>query len=646
MCGIAGILHVDGRPASAALVRAMVSSIAHRGPDEQGVHTSGALGLGHSRLSIIDLVDGAQPMCADAGNLWISFNGEIYNYLELREQLTAKGYRFATRSDTEVILRMYEEYGEDCVRHFNGQWAFAIWDNRKRQLFLSRDRVGVRPLFYISNPRQFAFASEVKALFQLPGVVRELDLEALAQIFTFWCTLPPRTVFQGVSELPPGCSLVVEENGQTRQWRYWQLVFEPATNGWSEQRWTEELLQLLTAATRIRLRADVPVGAYLSGGLDSSVVSAIASRLVSFPLPTFSIGFEEREFDESSYQDEVVRTICSEHHRVHCMRGDVAAALPKVIWHTEKPILRTAPAPLLLLAERVRAAGLKVVLTGEGSDEMLGGYDIFKEAKLRRFCARRPDSRLRASLLRRLYPYMPRIQAQPGAYLRAFFHANGDMDDPLFSHLPRWELTSRTQIFLSDEVKQSIALYDPYEELRSSLPNEFHRWDGFSQAQYLEAMILLPGYILSSQGDRVAMAHSVEVRHPFLDHRLVEFAAVMPPSLKMKVLDEKYLLKRCASGLVPPAVVRRPKQPYRAPDGCSILSDPVPEYVREMLHEDTITDYGVFNPISVKKLCQKFQTARGFGAKDDMALVGILSTQLLIRQFTRLPRYEQELPAS
>jgi asparagine synthase (glutamine-hydrolysing) len=309
-----------------------------------------------------------------------------------------------------------------------------------------------------------------------------------------------------------------------------------------------------------------------------------------------------------------------------------------VIWHTEKPILRTAPAPLYLLSRLVHQHGYKVVLTGEGSDEFLGGYDIFKESKIRRFWAVNVDSRCRPLLLKRLYPYMQNLQAQSDAYLKAFFHVDAtDLSNPFFSHLPRWELTARLKVFLSDAVKDEVRRADPYGEVKKLLPSEFPQWDGFSQAQHLEATGLLPGYILSSQGDRMAMAHSVEGRFPFLDYRVVEFAATIPPRLKMKVLNEKYILKRAAGQLVPPSVRTRPKQPYRAPDARSFF-DPRTgtarhAYVDELLSRARIQKDGLFNPLAVQNLVAKARKGRVIGAKDNMALVGILSTQLLVDQF-------------
>lgn len=644
MCGIAGVVNASDESVDPALLGRMIESLRHRGPDASGVWTAAdaGAGLAHARLSIIDLASGDQPMRSRDGSLVIAFNGEIFNYVELRAELQRKGRRFATQSDTEVILQMYEEEGDACVQRFDGDWAFAIWDSRKRRLFLSRDRAGVRPLFHATTRGgAFVFASEIKAILRHPGVDRSIDPEALDQVFTFWCPLPSKTLFEGVHQLPPGHSMVVDTGG-VRIWPYWQLDFERPDAPVDEMAAAEQLLALLTDATRIRLRSDVPVGAYLSGGLDSSVTTALVERISGGRLRTFSVTFDDPEFDESTWQNEVVARLSTDHQAVRCSYDDIARALPDVVRHAEAPILRTAPAPLFLLSRLVRDAGYKVVLTGEGADEFLGGYDIFKEARIRRFWARDLASRRRPLLLKRLYPYLQDLQAQPEAWRRRFFRVDAaDLDDPFFSHLPRWELTAWAKLFFSKDLRQRLSQSDAYGEARKLLPPSYAGWDALSQAQFLEAALLLPGYILSSQGDRMAMAHSVEGRFPFLDHRVIEFASRLPARLRMKTLNEKYLLKRAAGHLVPPSVSQRPKQPYRAPDARSLF-DPVTrrarcDYVDEVLSPGRIRDAGLFDAGAVGKLVDKARSGRAAAARDNMALVGIVSTQLLVHQFIDRP---------
>jgi asparagine synthase (glutamine-hydrolysing) len=634
MCGIAGMLKLAGGEVDAGRLQQMIGAIRHRGPDAHNVYANAGVGLANARLSIVDIAGGGQPMSNADGSLWITFNGEIFNHVELREELLKKGDRFATRSDTEVILHLYRDLGEDCVHRLNGQWAFAIWDARRRKLFLSRDRVGIQPLFYTTVDQSFIFGSEVKAIFACPEVSRELDLRALDQFFTFWVSLPPRTIFRNISQLPPGHSLTVED-GRLRLRQYWQPDYSSAepTND-SAARKTEELLELMADATRIRLRADIPVGAYLSGGIDSSFITALARPIAESKLRTFSVAFEDPELDESKYQREASSYLHTQHSEIRCSSRDIGQVFPDVIWHTEQPVLRAGPAPLFLLSELVHRSGFKVVLTGEGADELLGGYDIFKEAKIRRFWAQQPESRFRPLLLKRLYPYMQGMQKQPEAYLANFFRVDAqDAVSPFFSHLPRWQLTAKLKGYFSPEVQGELADYDAYSELREALPSEYSRWPGFCQAQYLETAYLLPGYILSAQGDRMAMAHSVEARYPFLDHRVIEFCQKLHPALKMRVLTEKYLLKKAAKGMLPSGVIERPKQPYRAPDGASFLSQTSPKYVEELLSQDRIQRDGIFTPAAVLSLVAKFKKGRVLGAKDNMALVGILSTQLLVQQF-------------
>jgi len=634
MCGISGLINRRGNRVDPGTLEAMIAPLSHRGPDGKGIFLGAGAGLAHARLSIIDLAGGAQPMSTADGSLWITFNGEIFNYLELRDELIQKGHRFATRSDTEVILHLYQEEGEDCVRRLNGQWAFAIWDVTQNKLFLSRDRLGVRPLFYTQTNDKFLFASEIKALFACPGIERELDSVALDQIFTFWFTLAPRTAFKNIWQLPPAHSLVVQ-NGEIKIRRYWSLDYSPMAMPakFGENRLSEDLLNLLLDATRIRLRSDVPVGAYLSGGLDSTVITALTHMLVGDRLRTFSVSFEDREFDEGAYQREASAFLHTQHSDVSCSYGDIAEIFPDIIRHTEQPILRTAPAPFFLLSKLVRESGFKVVLTGEGADEMFGGYDIFKEAKIRQFWGRNPSSQWRPSLLKRLYPYMDGIQRQSPAYLKNFFHVTTeDLASPFFSHLPRWELTARLKVMFSDATRSELRNTNALAELESNLPSSYRSSGVFSQAEYLEAMYLLPGYILSSQGDRMAMANSVEGRYPFLDYRVVEFAAKLPPGLKMKVLNQKYLLKRAAGGMIPSSILHRHKQPYRAPDGKSFFTSPK-SYVNDLLSPERILQDGVFDATSVSALVAKFRSGRTTSVKDNMALVGVLSTQLLIEQF-------------
>jgi asparagine synthase (glutamine-hydrolysing) len=634
MCGVAGYFGKGVAPAEAkALLARMTSKLSHRGPDDTGIHIDGEAGLAHRRLSIVGLSDGHQPMSDPSDNLVISYNGEIFNYVELRNELIARGRKFRTQSDTEVILHLYAEKGLDCLDDLNGDFAFALWDTQQRCMVLARDRMGVRPLFHTQRGDTLFFASEIKALLTVPGIEASLDPFALDQIFTLWTPLASRTAFQGISELPPGHLMIIKD-GRIDQRAWWRQSYPDAGHVRPRPDAVEELRALLDDATRIRLRADVPVGSYLSGGLDSSLVSTLAARAQPERLSTFSLGFDSEEHDESKWQALMATALGVEHTTVRCTAGDISELFPSVIRHVERPILRTAPAPLAKLSALVHQNGIKAVLTGEGADELFAGYDIFREAKLRRFCGRQPDSQWRPLLFQRLYPYLPGLQRQSPEYLARFFGAGDDrIDDLLYSHRPRFRSTSAAKLFFSPELKRELGDYDATAELASMLPPDFSRWHPLHQAQYLETSFLLPGYILSAQGDRVMMANSLEGRFPFLDPRIIDFAAALPPDMKLHGLREKHILKQAAKGLVPDAIIERPKQPYRAPDSQAFAATP-PGYLADALSTDAVARGGFFNAAAVEKLKNKVLHQETASFRDDTAFVGIVSTQLWLDTFS------------
>ena len=614
----------------------MVRRLHHRGPDGTGLSVDGPVGLAHARLSIIDLAGGDQPIFNEDRSIQVIFNGEIFNYIELRRKLESLGHRFYTHSDTEVLVHLYEERGADFVDELNGQFAIALWDSRRQQLLLARDRVGIRPLFYTECNGRLLFASEVKALFAQPEITRRIDPRVLAEICTYWSALEPHSIFAGVLALPAGHVMLVSE-GQRQIRRYWDWSFPdalPPTRR-PEADYAEELRTLLIDAVRLQLRADVPVGAYLSGGLDSSIISAIIRNFSDTPLRTFSLTFEDAEFDESAHQREIVQFLGTDHSSVRCTRAEIAAAFPRTIFHTESPIVRTAPAPLMLLSGHVHAAGYKVVLSGEGADEVFGGYDIFKEAKIRRFWARQPGSTFRPRILERLYPYLKNSPTSGRAFTQAFFrdgmqHAT----QPFFAHLPRWSTTGRIAQFFSPALRDAIGAWDPLQSIKATLPPEINDWLPMGRDQYVEAHTLMSGYLLSSQGDRVAMANSVEGRVPFLDHRLIEFANRLPPQLKLHGLAEKYLLKKSVAAILPASVRARTKQPYRAPDSQSFFVDgKAVDYVAELFSPARLAEAGYFDPTACGKLFEKSRAGRTIGFADNMAFVAILSTMLVHEQF-------------
>lgn len=636
MCGIAGLYSFAGAPApSRHELERMIGVLHHRGPDGSATYADGPVGLAHARLSIIDLAGGWQPIANEDESLWVVFNGEIFNYVELRADLERRGHRFRTQSDTEVIVHLYEDLGLDFVDVLNGQFAIALWDARRQRLVLARDRTGIRPLFYTQASGRLAFASEVKALFTLPAVPRRIDVQGLASTFSYWSVLPPNTVFEGISCLPPGHRMVVEQGG-TRIERYWDWSFpETLPPPRREEECAEELRALLVDAVRLQLRADVPVGAYLSGGLDSSIITTIIKNHTDTPLRSFSLTFENSEFDESRYQNELVRHLGTEHSALLCRRGDIGAAFARAVWHAEAPLLRSAPAPMMLLADSVRAAGYKVVLTGEGADEVFGGYDLFKEAKVRRFLARAPDSKWRGRILERLYPYLQNSPASGRAFTQRFFSEGLDeAHQPWFAHIPRMNTTRRALQFLRPELHAAATAWDPREALRATLPGDIDRWLPSGRDQYVEAHTLLSGYLLSSQGDRMAMAASIEARFPFLDHRVIEFANRLPAQLKLRGLNEKYILKKAMAAELPVSITQRSKQPYRSPDSSSFFADAQPlDYVAELLSPRRLDDAGLFDAAAVGKLMEKCRTGRALGFGDNMAFLGVLSTMLLHEQF-------------
>ena len=613
----------------------MAAALRHRGPDGAGIYRDRECGLAHTRLAIVDLAAGAQPM--EGAGAVISFNGEIFNHVELREELRALGHEFRTRSDTEVALRALVEWGEDAFTRFNGQFALALWRPRERKLLLARDPLGVRPLYVTEHRGQVLFASEIRALLAAePELPRALDPQGLAETFTFWTPVAPRTALAGIEELRPGHVRTYALHGTTERC-YWRPRFAETFTG-SVDDAAEALRGELERATVLRLtRADVPVGCYVSGGLDSSVIAALAQRRHGDGLRTFSLRFADAEYDEGEYQREMVRRLGSDHRELVVTRADIAAAFPRVVRHAERPILRTAPAPMLLLAQLVRESGIQVVLTGEGADEMLAGYDLFREARVRRFWAREPASRARPRLLERLYPYLARSPAAARAMAREFFGRDLDRAGaPGFAHGPRWRSAAALQRVFSADLRAELR--DPVPELLATFPPELASWDPLARDQYVEMRTLLSGYLLSAQGDRVAMASAIEGRFPFLDPGVVALACSLPADHKLRVLDEKHVLKRLGADLVPAGIVRRPKQPYRAPDALAFTGESRPAWIDEVLEPAAVAEAGVFDRDAVARLWAKCRDARGqLSNADNMAIVGVLSTQLLYRELVRRP---------
>jgi asparagine synthase (glutamine-hydrolysing) len=641
MCGIIGFLR--GRPGDdESLGRSMLEQVRYRGPDAGYLHLDGPAALGVRRLAIVNVAHGPQPTFSDDGEIAAVFNGEVYNHRELRAELTACGYRLRDGSDAEVIPHAYRRWGLDFPSHFNGDFAIAVWDRRRRQLILARDRLGVKPLFYTRAGGDFLFASEVKSLFAHPAVERRLDPRFLAQVFTFWTGLDTGSPFAGVSQVAAGTVRAFDARHQlVGEHRYWDVPYRatvPAFRG-NFREGQEAYRAELRKAVGLRLQADVPVGTYTSGGIDSAAVNVVAFKDVGHrETRTFSVTFEDRLFDESDHQRRVARSLGLESHEVRVGAADMYANFARAVYHAEAPLFRTAPVPMFLLSRRVAAARVKVVLTGEGSDEIAWGYDLFREAKLRRFWSRQPQSRARPQLFRKLYAYLPQFQNPRHLQLLVDFFRTGmgRPDLPLYSHQTRIANSAAGHVLLSRAMKEGIAARPPEEDLIDSLPADFADRSLLERCQYLEMKTLLHGYLLSSQGDRMLSAHGVEGRFPYLDHHVIEFLAGVPASFRLRGLHDKAILREAFRADLPAGICERPKFAFRAPELNAFLADPH-GLVAAHLDPTAVAEAGVFDPAAVAQFRQRLARtpAEQFSTRDNLAFIQLLSTQLLYAQHVR-----------
>lgn len=650
MCGIVG--EVGPLACDEAQLLRMMGMLTHRGPDEAGLLIAEGVTLGHVRLSIIDLGQGQQPMQSRSGRYWVVFNGEIFNYLELKKELETLGQIFQTNSDTEVLLNSYDQWGSDCLSRFNGQWAFAIWDLKEQSFFLARDRWGVRPLFYswLSDGRTLVFGSEIKAILADDRVPREWDHEALRDIFVSWVPASNRTPLRSISQLPPGAYMLYRNGSfQIRYW--WKLDYSLDAVDWkrSEESWCEEIRGTLQEACRLRLRADVPVGAYLSGGMDSSIISSLTRQLHQNELKTFSISFEDGSLDESEFQKLMAGHLGTDHHQLHTSKESIAIDFPKTIWHAETPIYRTAPVPMMQLAGLVRQSPVKVILTGEGADELFGGYDQFKEDKIRRFWASQPNSAWRKRLLERLDTQAANANQRSRAFWFAFFQNHlTQTDAPGYSHYPRWQNGMALLGLLEPAVQRNSDIVEDdswIKAVEKTVPPYFGKWPPLSRAQYWETTQLLSGYLLSSQGDRMSMAHSIEGRYPFLDVNLFELVRQIPPTLKLHVLNEKFLLKQAFKKVVPSQILARRKKAYRAPEGSALLHPACREAFQESLSETGVRQRGLLDPVAISRLQTRMQQVSESSMRDNIGMVLAYSTHLFHDMFVRGKMEPNPLPA-
>lgn len=604
MCGIVGKLNIDSSPVAENLIRRMCALTIHRGPDDEGIYLDGALGLGMRRLSIIDVTGGRQPMSNEDGTVWIVCNGEIYNFPELRAALEKKGHHFATRSDIEVIVHLYEEVGERCVTQLNGMFAFALWDAQRQKLLLARDRLGKKPLHYALTRDGLVFASEIPPILEDPAVERRVNLLALQQYLKLWYVPGPLTMFEGILKLPPAHILACAD-GQVRLERYWDLDFSKKLT-LSETEWSERILDLLQDAVRIRLLSDVPLDALLSGGIDSSAVVALMNRFCDSPVKTFSIGFDEDDYNELPYARQVAQYLGTDHYD-EIVRPDAAEVLPKLVWHYGEPFGDESCIPTYYVS-RLARQHVTVALSGDGGDESFGGYP-----RLANYLAFRPVNSLRGLASSRIKGLWS--QEQP---LRAALNPEGWRDfgrellfrlqeilDPMERYSHHWivwkdsPLTIETRRMMSG--RRVLAPLD-------AVWQRTRGWEPLDRLFYLDLLTYLPDD-LQVKIDIASMAASLEVRAPFLDYRLVELAASMPPELKIREGRTKVLLRQIVKPLLPSAILERGKMGFSMPIGRWLAKELRP-LMEDLLLNASYGKHGFFQPEVVQAMVQAHTSGR------------------------------------
>jgi asparagine synthase (glutamine-hydrolysing) len=554
MCGITGIHNFNTHePVDKTLLLQMRDTMRHRGPDETGFYLKGNIGLGHRRLRIIDLTRGQQPLCNEDGTVRIVYNGEVFNHDELRQALIKQGHFFKSRCDTEVIVHLYEEYGLDCVQRLRGQFAFAIWDERQERLMLARDRVGILPLSYCVDNGRLLFASEIKAILQDKRISREIDLEALADYLTYDYVPSPKTIFQQIRKLAPAHILVCERKNISIH-RYWTLKYQP-NHGMNEAEFTERIHDKLKESVRIRLMSDVPLGAFLSGGIDSSAVVAFMSQIMDQPVKTFSIGFEEQDYDELRYARLVAEHFSTD-HREFIVTAKTKESLPRLVRQFDEPFADQAAIPNYYLAKMAREH-VTVCLSGDGGDEVFAGYHRYRKALSysRRLIYVAPTA-IRFPIFNLLGCLFPKRT-------RSALRASAGSSAELYGLIQGCVHPSERNPLLSDEVKAALSDERPYERMQC-LYEEATSVDCLSCIQYIDTMSYLPDDILVKV-DRTGLANSLETRVPLLDYQLLELMATTPADLRMRGLEQKYVLKQILRDLLPDEILNRPKQAFNVP---------------------------------------------------------------------------------
>ncbi|MCA1798680.1 MAG: asparagine synthase (glutamine-hydrolyzing) [Xanthomonadaceae bacterium] len=620
MCGIAGIFSPDRRPVLEAEIRAMCAVMVHRGPDDEGVYLAEGLGLGMRRLSIIDVAHGHQPISNEDGTVHAVVNGEIYNFRELRQALKAKGHRFRTSSDSEVIVHLYEEYGTECIAHLRGMFGLAVWDVRRQRLLLARDRVGIKPLYWTEAAGgRLAFASELKSLLQLPDLPRALNWPAVDHLFAHATTAPAESIIAGVHKLEPGHLLIAERGAPVKVERYWSLRFE-ADHDKPESRFVDELRDLLEESVRLHMVSDVPVGAFLSGGIDSSAVVATMGRESTNPVNTFSIGFHDSAYDESSVARRTAEALGTR-HREWILDTDALDVAADIAWHLDEPFGDSSAIPTWMVS-KMAAEHVTVALSGDGGDELFGGYDRYLVEANERWRDRIPAP-LRA-LSARVSRAMPE-----GAKGKNYLHHLSLKGFERYLHgYTLFEAERRQQLFTADALA-ALGDHDVNGMLHDRiLPRDAHWLD---RLQYFDINHYLPLDILTKV-DRMSMAHSLEVRVPLLDHKLVEFAATVPPAMRIRNGTTKSILKKAMRGIVPDEVIDRPKRGFAVPVGDWFRGGLAP-FVRELLLSDRSRARGVVNAGYVERLLTLHEGGRTL----DTQLWTLISFELWCRAYLDAP---------
>lgn len=561
MCGITGIFYPyqSEAPSSDQLQR-MTSVLVHRGPDDGSWYIDGQVGLGHRRLSIIDVAGGKQPLFNENRSKAIVFNGEIYNFQELRKNLLEKGHHFETQSDTEVILRAYEEYGEKCVHHLRGMFAFAIWDGKKKELFLARDRVGIKPLYYYWNSRKFLFASEIKSILQDPTVKREIDSLALDDYLTYLYIPAPKTIFQGIRKLLPGHTLTVSEKGLKEQ-EYWDIVFEPQ-NGLREADSAAGLLEKLRESVALHLVSEVPLGAFLSGGMDSSAVVGIMAGLLDQPVNTASIGFREAGFDELPYARMVAQKFQTSAYE-KTVEASAAKILDDLVWYFDEPFADSSMVPTYYVSQVARER-VTVCLSGDGGDENFAGYRRYRFDVLENQIRAVVPNVLRQPLFGTLGRVYPKADWLPRVFRAKTLLTNLSLSPEAgYFHSMSWFTPEMKNLLYRDTLKRTLEGYDPFSVMKTYF-DRTRDWDPLSRIQYVDMKTYLVDDILTKV-DRASMAHSLEVRVPLLDHQVMEYAAGIPARYKLQNGEGKCIFKKALQDLLSPEILNRAKMGFSIP---------------------------------------------------------------------------------